>query len=133
MTVGSIAARYAPQRFPAPLTAGATDDYAFDMAKDLPAGSVVTAASLALAPSGDGEASIKSISVVGSEATARILAGVPRIVTALWVFDIDGGPDGGGRRIEYVTEIAVNPRRPDETAPPPTNTDFGTAATWPAS
>lgn len=133
MTVGSIAARYAPQRFPGPLTAGESRDYAFDVASDLPAGSAITAVTLALAPSGDGEASIEAINVVGTVATARIVAGAPRIVTALWTFDIDGGPDGGGRRLEYVTEIAVNPRRPDETAPAPATTDFGTPAAWSAS
>lgn len=132
MTVGSITARYAPQRFPGPLTVGESRDYAFDMAADLPAGSAITEVSLALAPSGDGEASIEAIGVVGTRATARIAAGVPRIVTALWTFDIDGGPPSG-RRLEYVTEIAVNPRRPDEMAPAAISTDFGTPSVWTAS
>lgn len=128
MTVGQIAARYAPQRFDGPLTVGETRDYSYDCAADLPAGSSVTSASLAIAPSGTLECTIDAVTLAGTVLTARIAAGQPRVYTALWTFLLDGGPRAG-TKLEYVTEIACNPRRGDETATAPDSADFGTPST----
>lgn len=128
MTIGSIAARYAPQRFDGPLTAGGeARDYSFDCAADLPAGATVTSASVAIAPSGTLECSILQVSLSGSKLTAEIESGQPRVYTAKWSFTISSQD----APLIYITEIACNPQLPGQTATAPDSPDFGTPKTAP--
>lgn len=128
MTIGSIAARYAPQRFDGPLTAGGeARTYSYDCAADLPSGATVTSASLAIAPSGTLECSIVAATLSGSNLTAEIKSGQPRIYTAKWSFTISSQTDP----LVYITEIACDPQLSWQTATAPDSQDFGTPQTAP--